>query len=66
MKTYNVHFNDSNDSNDKGFAESLEFCRNYISAHNGTNHSYFGDYKGGIVSIVCNENGETVYEEQVK
>jgi len=66
MKTYNVHFNDDQDSNDKGLKESLEYCKDYIEMHNGTNSSYFEDYKGGTVSVVCNETGETVYEEDVR
>jgi hypothetical protein len=66
MKTYDVYFNDSNDSNNKDFNESFEYCKNYIEAYNGTNESYFGDYKGGIVSIVCNETGEEVYSEDIR
>jgi len=66
MKTYNVHFDDSNDSNDKGFKLSFEDAKAYIKSNNGTNNSYFEDYKGGIVSIVDNETGETVYEEEIK
>lgn len=60
--TYDVHFNDSTDSNNKGFEESFDYCKDYIKRYNGTNESYFEDYKGGTVSIVCNETGETVYE----
>jgi hypothetical protein len=66
MKTYDVHFNDANDSNNKGFKESFEYCKDYIESYNGTDESYFADYKGGIVSIVCNESGEEVYSEEVK
>ncbi len=66
MKTYDVHFNDSNDSNNKGFRESFDYCKNYIEAYNGTNESYFEDYKGGTVSIVCNETGEEVYSEDIR
>ena len=64
--TYDVHFNDERDSNSKGFTDSYDDCLSYIEEYNGTNHSYFEDYKGGTVSIVCNETGETVYEEEVK
>lgn len=64
--TYDVHFNDDEDSNSKGFQQSLEYCKDYISSFNGTNESYFADYKGGTVSIVCNETGETVYEEEIR
>lgn len=65
MKTYDVHFNDANDSNNKGFKESFDYCKNYIETYNGTNESYFEDYKGGSVSIVCNETGDEVYSEEI-
>jgi hypothetical protein len=64
--TYDIFFNDSDNSNNKGFALSLEDAKAYINRYNGTNESYFADYKGGTVSIVCNETEETVYEEEVK
>lgn len=64
--TYDVVFDDENDSNSKGWQESYEYCLDYIKQHNGTNESYFADYKGGVVSIVCNETEETVYEEIIK
>jgi hypothetical protein len=66
MKTYDVHFNDSNDSNSKGFEMTIEDAKAYITSNNGTNNSYFADYKGGTVSVVCNQDGETVYEEEVR
>jgi len=65
MKTYNVHFNDENDSNDKGFALQIDEAKDYIATYNGTDNSYFKDYKRGTVSIVCNEDGETVFETKV-
>lgn len=64
--SYNVHFNDSESSNDKGFEQTLDYCKHYIDTYNGTNESYFADYKkDGFVSIVCNETGETVYVTDV-
>ena len=66
IRTYDVHFNDESGSNNKGFSQSYDYCKTYIEAFNGTSESYFEDYKGGIVSIVCNETGETVYEEEVR
>lgn len=60
VKTYDVVFNNQENSDSKGFAESIEFCREYIDTFNGSNESYFADYKGGTASIVCNETGETV------
>ena len=63
--SYNVVFNDDNNSNDKGFVQTLDYCKCYIDTYNGTNESYFADYKGGIVQIVCNETEEVVYEEEV-
>ena len=65
MKTYDVHFNDETASNNEGFKQSYGFCMDFIKMWNFTHHSYFGDYVGGVVSIVCNETGETVYEEEV-
>ena len=64
--TYNVHFNDEYDSNDKGMNATYDECMDYIRMNNGTDYSYFADYKGGTVSIVCNETGETVYVEPVR
>lgn len=66
MKTYDLYFNDSTDSNNKGWEVSFEDCKNYIKMYNGTNESYFGDYKGGAVEIVCNETEEVVYSEEIK
>ena len=64
--TYDVHFDDENDSNCKGWAVSFAECKDYIDAYNGTNESYFADYKGGTVSIYCQELDETVYETEIK
>lgn len=60
LLTYDVVFNDDESSNSKGMASTIEDCREYILENNGTSWSYFGDYKGGTVSIVCNETGEVV------
>lgn len=64
-QTFDIFFNDDNNSNNKGFAISLEDAKNYIERNNGTNESYFADYKGGTVSIVCNESEETVFEKEI-
>ena len=66
MRTYDVVFNDDQDSNNKGFEYSKEDAIGYIESNNGTNESYFDDYKGGTVQVVCNEDGEVVYEAEVK
>ncbi len=65
-KTFNVIFNSEDSSNDKGFEQSFECCHYYIQKYNGTNESYFQDYKGGVVSIICNETGKVVFETAVK
>ena len=65
MKTYDVHFNDGENSNSKGFEMTIDQAKDYIESNNGTDESYFADYKGGTVSIVDNETGETIYEEQI-
>lgn len=64
--TYDVIFNDDNASNSKGWHKTLEYCKNYIESNNGTNNSYFADYKGGTVSIYCTETNEEVYTCQCK
>lgn len=66
MNTYDVVFNDDSNSNSKGFEASLDYCKDYIQTYNGTDESYFADYKGGTVSIMCNETEEEVYSELVK
>ena len=65
-KNFEVVFNDDWDSNRKGFSESYEYCLDYIKTYNGTNESYFADYKGGVVSIVNNDTEEYVYNETIK
>lgn len=65
-KTYDVCFDNDNSSNNEGWHETYEYCKNYIECNNGTNEDYFADYKGGLVSIYCNETGKTVYCEKVK
>lgn len=65
-KTYDVIFNDESASNQKGWHETKEYCMDYIKSNNGTNESYFEDYKGGAVQVVCNETGDVVYEEVVR
>lgn len=64
-KTYDVIFQSDDSSNSKGFHGTIAECMGYIFIFNGTNESYFEDYKGGVVQIVCNETGDVVYEEQV-
>lgn len=66
MKAYDVHFDDSISSNSKGFNESLAYCKGYINTWNGSNHSYFRDYKGGLVSVVCNKTGNAAHSEIIK
>lgn len=64
--TFDIQFDSDEDSDSKGFNLSLEEAKDYISTNNGTNNSYFSDYKGGTVSIVDNETGEIVYSTEVK
>lgn len=64
--TYDIQFDDDNDSNSKGWQESYDYCMDYINTYNGTDESYFADHKGGMVSIRCNETDEVVYSEEIK
>lgn len=66
IMTYDIYFNDNEYSNNNGFRMTLKEAKDYIEMHNGTDWSYFADYKGGMVSIVCNETGKEVYSEEIK
>jgi hypothetical protein len=60
--TYNVHFNDSENSNDIGGENTLEYCQSVIKLKRS---QYFDDYKNGTVSIVCNETEKTIFEKSI-
>lgn len=65
-KTFDVVFHSSNSSSAKGFEQTLEYCIDYIKTWNGTNNSYFEDYKGGVVVVVQNDtDGDPVYSETI-
>jgi hypothetical protein len=64
-QTYDIYFHSNDSSMNNGFRISLEQAQNYVSMHNGTNHSYFQDFKGGMVQIVCHETEEVVYETEI-
>jgi len=64
-QTFDVVFNNESSSNNKGFAYSLEDAVSYITRYNGTNESYFEDYKSGSVQVVCNETEEVVFEDEI-
>ena len=49
-----------------GHQETVQLFGKYNDRYNGTNESYFADYKGGIVSIYCNETEEDVYTEVIR
>lgn len=63
--TFDIQFNDSENSSSKGWSESYEACLDYIKTWNGTPASYFKDYVGGTVSIICNETGVQAYTEEI-
>lgn len=65
-KTYDVYFSDQQYSNNKGFEYTMEEAIKYIQSNNGTNESYLQDYRGGTASVVCNQDGEVVYEQEIK
>ena len=63
--TYDIFFNDEGNCNNKGFEESFDYCVHYIKMYNGTNESYFADYEGGTVEIMCNQTRDIVHREKV-
>jgi GH25 family lysozyme M1 (1,4-beta-N-acetylmuramidase) len=60
--TYNVYFNDSENANDIGGKNTLEYCYSVIDLKRS---QYFDDYKNGTVSIVCNETEKTIFEKSI-
>ena len=65
-KIFDVQFDDDDNTNCEGFRETYGYCKNYIKDNNGTNESYFADYKGGTVSIYNTETEEDVYMEAIR
>ena len=64
---FDVRFDSDTMSDRKGFNSSYEYCYDYIRMYNGTNESYFEDYKGGTVSIIDIDADESiVYSEDIK
>lgn len=63
--TYDIQFHNNENSDSKGFAMTKEQALQYVHQHINSNDSYFADYKGGVVQVVCNENGEVVYEQAI-
>ena len=64
-KCYDIVFRGMYGYNCKGIEETFEYCKDYIKMYNGTNESYFADYKGGVVQIVNVINGDVDYEEAI-
>jgi hypothetical protein len=56
---FDVHFNNSENGNSKGFRITYQEAMAYIKSADRSG-SYWSDYIGGIVSIVNCETGETV------
>lgn len=65
MPVYDVVFNDDYNSNNKGINGTYEECMNWIEFCRNDKSTYFGDYKGGTVSIIDIETGEHVYTEEI-
>ena len=63
--TYDVMFNDDCDSNNVGIHGSYSECLTWIENNRNDSSTYFGDYKGGTVSIICEELEEYVYNESI-
>ena len=58
--TYDVHFNDDEESNDVGLSETLDYCRDYIKNGSASKSGYFADYPTGYATIVCDQTEEIV------
>ena len=67
-KTYDVVFDDDTAMNEKGFKATLEYCKDYVINNNTGKKTgtYFDDYRGGTVMIVCNETEEVAAMQPIK
>ena len=63
--TYDVVFNDDNDSNNVGINGSYSECMAWIEHHRQDKSSYFVDYNGGSVGIYCQELDDYVHMEDI-
>ena len=61
--TYDVEFNNENDTNSKGFELSRKECEDWIRSNR--DDEYFHMYAGGTVSIICNQTEDVVMEENI-
>lgn len=64
-QVYDVVFNDDTASNCKHINSTYECCMQWIEANRNDNTTYFGDYKGGTVSVVEVNTGNYVYTENI-
>jgi hypothetical protein len=64
-QVYDVVFNDDTASNCKRINGTYEYCMQWIEANRNDNTTYFGDYKGGTVSVVEVNTGNYVYTENI-
>lgn len=64
-QVYDVVFNDETASNCKYINDTYEYCMQWIEANRNDNTTYFGDYKGGTVSVVEVNTGNYVYTENI-
>lgn len=65
LLNYKIVFKNNNNTNQKYFNVNFEYCKNWIEKHNGTNYSYFDEYKNGTVSIVQQNTQEVVFETEI-
>lgn len=64
-QVYDVVFNDDTASNCKRINGTYEYCIQWIEANRNDSTTYFGDYKGGTVSVVEVNTGNYVYTENI-
>ena len=66
--SYDLYF-DADNEFDRDYlywSKSYQECKDYIDKYNGTDEKHFKTYKGGYVSIYCNELADTVFETEIK
>jgi hypothetical protein len=65
MKTYDIYFNDSENSNNKGFKLGKDDAIEKAEEMLQSKESYVSDYPGGTISVQDNE-GLTVWTKEIE
>lgn len=66
-KTYDVIFTSFTDKQNLGFYQSKYYCMKFIfESLTIENSKYYKKFVDGVVSILCNESGEIIWNYKIR